>query len=136
MALSLWLYAQLCRTHCQLSISNWKVSCRSLTVWSCDRPKSDGILKPMFWIQNSCIEGQKLILILKKYQIIFFSIDLIAETNEGPILERHRRVTCDLLSVDTKWGSLKDSACAAHCLSMGGGRRGGSCQNGVCVCRK
>lgn len=72
MALSLWLCAQLCRTHCQLSISNWKVSFWSLTVWSCDRPKSDGILKPMFWIQNSCIEGQKLIFILKEYQIFFF----------------------------------------------------------------
>ncbi|XP_044736089.1 defensin-like [Chrysoperla carnea] len=50
--------------------------------------------------------------------------------------ERQRRVTCDLLSVSTKWGSLNHAACAAHCLSMGGGRRGGSCKNGVCVCRK
>lgn len=136
MALSLWLYAQLCRTHCQLSISNWKVSCRSLTVWSCDRPKSDGILKPMFMNPKFLYWGAKTLFDSKKISIFFFSIDLIAETNEGPLLERHRRVTCDLLSVDTKWGSLKDSACAAHCLSMGGGRRGGSCQNGVCVCRK
>ncbi|XP_044736085.1 defensin-like isoform X2 [Chrysoperla carnea] len=49
--------------------------------------------------------------------------------------ERQRRVTCDLMSVDTKWGSVNHAACAAHCLSMGGGRRGGSCSNGVCVCR-
>lgn len=130
MASSLLLYAQLCRTHCQLSISNWKVS-----FWSLYEAVT-GWIRTVFWIQNSCIEGQKLIYDSKKISNNFFSIDLIAETNEGPILERHRRVTCDLLSVDTKWGSLKDSACAAHCLSMGGGRRGGTCKNGVCVCRK
>ncbi|XP_044736086.1 defensin-like isoform X3 [Chrysoperla carnea] len=49
--------------------------------------------------------------------------------------ERQRRVTCDLMSVSTPIGSLNHAACAAHCLSMGGGRRGGSCSNGVCVCR-
>ncbi|XP_044736088.1 defensin coprisin-like [Chrysoperla carnea] len=49
--------------------------------------------------------------------------------------ERQRRVTCDLLSVDTPIGSLNHEACAAHCLSMGGGRRGGRCINGVCNCR-
>ncbi|XP_034940654.1 defensin-like [Chelonus insularis] len=44
---------------------------------------------------------------------------------------RHRRVTCDLLSFK---GVVNDSACAANCLSMG--KSGGSCRNGVCVCRK
>ncbi|XP_015604718.1 defensin [Cephus cinctus] len=45
--------------------------------------------------------------------------------------ERHRRVTCDLLSFGGKVG---DSACAANCLSMG--KAGGRCNGGVCQCRK
>ncbi|OXU18935.1 hypothetical protein TSAR_007953 [Trichomalopsis sarcophagae] len=44
---------------------------------------------------------------------------------------RQRRVTCDLLSFGGKVG---DSACAANCLSMG--KAGGSCNRGVCQCRK
>nr|XP_003702707.2 PREDICTED: defensin-1-like [Megachile rotundata] len=45
--------------------------------------------------------------------------------------DRHRRVTCDLLSFG---GVVGDSACAANCLSMG--KAGGHCEGGVCLCRK
>ncbi|XP_051169202.1 defensin-like [Leptopilina boulardi] len=45
--------------------------------------------------------------------------------------DRHRRVTCDLLSFG---GYVGDSACAANCLSMG--KAGGRCINGVCTCRQ
>ncbi|XP_006622575.1 defensin-1 [Apis laboriosa] len=45
--------------------------------------------------------------------------------------DRHRRVTCDLLSFK---GQINDSACAANCLSLG--KAGGHCKNGVCICRK
>ncbi|XP_076636481.1 defensin 2 [Colletes latitarsis] len=50
---------------------------------------------------------------------------------EKPI--RHRRVTCDVLSFQTLWFGVNDSACAVRCLSQG--RKGGRCENGVCVCR-
>lgn len=50
--------------------------------------------------------------------------------------DRHRRVTCDLLSVSTKIGSLNHAACAAHCLIMMKGYRGGRCIDGVCNCRR
>ncbi|XP_076162610.1 defensin 2 [Ptiloglossa arizonensis] len=53
------------------------------------------------------------------------------EDSEGPI--RHRRVTCDVLSVATLWVTVNDSACAVRCLTQG--RKGGRCENGVCVCR-
>lgn len=45
--------------------------------------------------------------------------------------DRHRRVTCDLLSYK---GVVGDSACAANCLSLG--KAGGRCHDGVCTCRK
>lgn len=64
-----------------------------------------------------------------------FSVGELQEAVAPAHGERQRRVTCDLMSVSTPIGSLNHAACAAHCLSMGGGRRGGSCQNGVCVCR-
>ncbi|KOX75237.1 Defensin-2, partial [Melipona quadrifasciata] len=47
---------------------------------------------------------------------------------------RHRRVTCDVLSFQSKWLSVNHSACAVRCLAQR--RKGGSCRNGVCVCRK
>ncbi|KAL0123819.1 hypothetical protein PUN28_005979 [Cardiocondyla obscurior] len=47
---------------------------------------------------------------------------------------RNRRVTCDLLSWQSKWLSINHSACAARCLAQR--RRGGRCRNGICVCRK
>ncbi|XP_026464358.1 defensin-like [Ctenocephalides felis] len=49
---------------------------------------------------------------------------------------RQKRVTCDLLSVSTKIGSLNHAACAAHCLALRRGFRGGRCENGVCNCRR
>ncbi|GLV36446.1 Defensin [Carabus blaptoides fortunei] len=49
---------------------------------------------------------------------------------------RQRRVTCDLLSGSVAGVSLGHSACAAHCLAMGRGFRGGRCIDGVCNCRK
>ncbi|XP_076752455.1 defensin 2 [Xylocopa sonorina] len=46
---------------------------------------------------------------------------------------RHRRVTCDVLSASTLWFTANDSACAVRCLAQG--RKGGRCENGVCICR-
>nr|AXF35737.1 defensin 1 [Holotrichia oblita] len=56
----------------------------------------------------------------------------ISEEFEGSLL-RQKRVTCDLLSLEAKGIAINDSACAAHCLVLG--RKGGSCKDGVCVCR-
>lgn len=47
--------------------------------------------------------------------------------------DRHARVTCDLLSVSTKWGSLNHAACAARCIAQR--KKGGTCKEGVCHCR-
>nr|ANH09346.1 defensin [Calomera littoralis] len=49
---------------------------------------------------------------------------------------RHRRVTCDLLSFSAKGVSVNHAACAAHCLAMLKGYRGGRCIDGVCHCRR
>ncbi|KAJ9594665.1 hypothetical protein L9F63_027354, partial [Diploptera punctata] len=50
---------------------------------------------------------------------------------------RAKRATCDLLSFEIGSFKLNDSACAAHCISMRKGFRGGHCNgNKVCVCRK
>ncbi|XP_033324438.2 uncharacterized protein LOC117219404 [Megalopta genalis] len=46
---------------------------------------------------------------------------------------RPRRFTCDVLSFSTKWFGAHHAACAAKCLTQR--RWGGSCKNGVCVCR-
>ncbi|KAK9729319.1 Arthropod defensin [Popillia japonica] len=54
------------------------------------------------------------------------------EEYKGSII-RQKRVTCDLLSFEAKGVAANHSICAAHCLVIG--RKGGSCQNGVCVCR-
>ncbi|XP_076242889.1 defensin-2-like [Calliopsis andreniformis] len=56
-------------------------------------------------------------------------LDVVDDTD----LSRPRRVTCDLLSFASKWLSVNHSACAFRCLTQR--RRGGRCQNGVCVCR-
>ncbi|XP_029167825.1 defensin-2-like [Nylanderia fulva] len=50
--------------------------------------------------------------------------------NLSPI--RHRRITCDLLSWQSKWPTV-DHRCAVKCLSQR--RQGGRCQDGICVCR-
>ncbi|XP_034246424.1 defensin-like [Thrips palmi] len=50
--------------------------------------------------------------------------------------DRHARATCDLLSFSSKWVTPNHSACAAHCIAMFKGFKGGRCQNAVCVCRK
>nr|AJP36711.1 defensin precursor [Simulium bannaense] len=50
---------------------------------------------------------------------------------------RFRRATCDLLSISTPWGSVNHAACAAHCLALNRGFRGGYCSSkAVCTCRK
>ncbi|XP_071581677.1 defensin-2 [Temnothorax nylanderi] len=54
------------------------------------------------------------------------------QSNLPPI--RNRRVTCDLLSWQSKWLSINHSACAGKCLVQG--RRGGRCRDGICVCRR
>ncbi|XP_076663573.1 defensin 2 [Andrena cerasifolii] len=46
---------------------------------------------------------------------------------------RHRRVTCDVLSWQSQWLSINHSACAIRCLAQR--RKGGSCRDGVCICR-
>ena len=56
----------------------------------------------------------------------------LPEEVEGSLI-RQKRVTCDLLSLQIKGIAINDSACAAHCLAMR--RKGGSCKQGVCVCR-
>ncbi|KAK4884367.1 hypothetical protein RN001_000638 [Aquatica leii] len=58
--------------------------------------------------------------------------------NEGQLIraDRHKRLTCDLLSFKTPQLSINHSACAAHCLALMKGYKGGNCQNGVCHCRK
>ncbi|XP_050453530.1 defensin-2-like [Cataglyphis hispanica] len=52
-------------------------------------------------------------------------------SNLSPI--RHRRITCDLLSWQSKWLTINHSACAAKCLAQR--RRGGRCRDGICICR-
>ncbi|XP_012261583.1 defensin-like [Athalia rosae] len=74
-----------------------------------------------------------------KFFAIAMILAVIACTMAFPTIEeyeveergdRHRRVTCDLLS----WGGVVgDSACAANCLSMG--KAGGSCNGAICQCR-
>ncbi|XP_053989249.1 defensin-2-like [Hylaeus volcanicus] len=61
---------------------------------------------------------------------VYETEDVEAET-APPI--RHRRVTCDVLSFATLWITVNDAACATRCLTQG--RKGGRCQDGVCVCR-
>ncbi|XP_017791531.1 PREDICTED: defensin-2-like [Habropoda laboriosa] len=46
---------------------------------------------------------------------------------------RERRVTCDVLSWQSQWLSINHSACAVRCLTQR--RKGGRCQDGVCICR-
>ncbi|XP_018320171.1 tenecin-1 [Agrilus planipennis] len=72
---------------------------------------------------------------------------LIEANNGAPVEEieegvhtaqviRTKRATCDLLSVQAFGASVGHSACAAHCLAMRGGRKGGYCSSkGVCICR-
>ncbi|XP_014476235.1 PREDICTED: defensin-2-like [Dinoponera quadriceps] len=47
---------------------------------------------------------------------------------------RMRRLTCDVFSFQSQWVSPNHSACAIKCVFQG--RKGGTCQNGVCVCRR
>ncbi|KAK9509724.1 hypothetical protein O3M35_006979 [Rhynocoris fuscipes] len=47
-------------------------------------------------------------------------------------IERPKRATCDLLSLEIMGFSVNNAACAAHCITMG--RRGGRCKNAVCHC--
>ncbi|KAK4884392.1 hypothetical protein RN001_000663 [Aquatica leii] len=44
----------------------------------------------------------------------------VESDSEGELIraDRHRRVTCDLLSLEVKKFKLNDVACAAHCLGM------------------
>lgn len=63
---------------------------------------------------------------------VYFSV-FIEEEHIG---ERHRRVTCDLLSFEAAGIAANHAICAAHCISMNRGFRGGRCINGVCNCRK
>ncbi|XP_026464360.1 defensin-like [Ctenocephalides felis] len=65
-------------------------------------------------------------------EVAIIDLDQVEE-NTGV---RQKRVTCDLLSVSTPWGSLNHAGCAAHCLAMRRGYRGGRCSRGVCRCRK
>ncbi|KAG6796338.1 defensin-2 precursor [Apis mellifera caucasica] len=58
----------------------------------------------------------------------------LMDSNEPLLPLRHRRVTCDVLSWQSKWLSINHSACAIRCLAQR--RKGGSCRNGVCICRK
>ncbi|XP_078051975.1 uncharacterized protein LOC144478131, partial [Augochlora pura] len=46
---------------------------------------------------------------------------------------RSRRFTCDVLSFQTRWFRVGNMACALRCRVQR--RKGGRCQNGVCICR-
>ncbi|KAK9685549.1 Arthropod defensin [Popillia japonica] len=80
----------------------------------------------------------------KIFLISLVAVMCIVHTLAAPAVEeyedsiiRQKRVTCDLLSFEAKGFAANHSnhsICAAHCLVIG--RKGGSCQNGVCVCRK
>ncbi|KAE8742150.1 Defensin [Frankliniella occidentalis] len=63
-----------------------------------------------------------------------------SSTEDGPRLEvragRHARATCDLLSFQSKWVTPNHAGCAAHCLAMFKGFKGGYCKDAVCHCRK
>ncbi|KAK3932803.1 Defensin [Frankliniella fusca] len=65
---------------------------------------------------------------------------LSPEIPEAPYVEvragRHARATCDLLSFSSKWVTPNHAACAAHCIAMLKGFKGGYCKNTVCHCRK
>nr|AXF35738.1 defensin 2 [Holotrichia oblita] len=56
-----------------------------------------------------------------------------SEKNTDSIV-RQKRVTCDLLSFEYNGISIGETACSVHCVIQG--RNGGSCQDGVCVCKK
>ncbi|KAL0281103.1 UNVERIFIED_CONTAM: hypothetical protein PYX00_002199 [Menopon gallinae] len=49
---------------------------------------------------------------------------------------RHRRVTCDVLSITTFWISFNHSLCAIKCWLLLDGYNGGICENGECRCRR
>ncbi|XP_033324514.2 uncharacterized protein LOC117219453 [Megalopta genalis] len=55
------------------------------------------------------------------------------DDDDGDDVMRPRRFTCDVLSVETAWFSVNHAACAVRCLAQR--RRGGRCENGVCICR-
>lgn len=67
----------------------------------------------------------------KNVQILEDEFEPLEHPENEERTDRHRRVTCDLLSFK---GQVNDSACAANCLSLG--KAGGHCKNGVCICRK
>ncbi|KAK2575569.1 hypothetical protein KPH14_011284 [Odynerus spinipes] len=50
---------------------------------------------------------------------------------EAPV--RARRFTCDFFSFSSQWVTPNHAACATKCMFKG--RRGGTCNGGVCVCR-
>ncbi|XP_076648713.1 defensin 2 [Halictus rubicundus] len=52
---------------------------------------------------------------------------------DDDVNSRPRRFSCDVLSFTSKWFSPNHAACATRCLFQR--RRGGRCQNGVCICR-
>ncbi|OAD53675.1 Defensin-2 [Eufriesea mexicana] len=63
------------------------------------------------------------------------NVEMAARDDSGEVAPiRHRRVTCDVLSWQSQWLSVNHSACALRCLAQR--RKGGHCENGVCVCRK
>ncbi|KAH0944877.1 hypothetical protein HN011_004500 [Eciton burchellii] len=55
-----------------------------------------------------------------------------AASNLAPV--RHRRLTCDFFSWQSKWLTPNHSVCAAKCIAQH--RRGGRCRDGICICRK
>ncbi|XP_047109482.1 defensin-like [Schistocerca piceifrons] len=70
--------------------------------------------------------------------VLLALVAIAAVTSAAPVTgedghgDRHVRATCDLLSAF----GVGDSACAARCIAMGKGFRGGYCDKGVCHCRK
>ncbi|KAF5305777.1 hypothetical protein FQR65_LT07673 [Abscondita terminalis] len=62
----------------------------------------------------------------------------VESDGQGEVIraDRHRRVTCDLLSLEVNKFKVKDLACSAHCLGMLRGYTSGKCQSGVCHCKK
>ncbi|XP_076296444.1 defensin 2 [Lasioglossum baleicum] len=64
---------------------------------------------------------------------IAFADPKAAALPDDDVNSRPRRFSCDVLSFTSKWFSVNHAACATRCLFQR--RRGGRCQNGVCVCR-
>ncbi|XP_034944292.1 defensin-2 [Chelonus insularis] len=60
--------------------------------------------------------------------------DNVVEDSDSDVARpRPRRFSCDLFSFQSQWATPNHSVCAMRCIATG--KKGGTCQNGVCHCR-